>query len=78
MDAKKLTVSFRMNAIQTQTFIRKELIVVILKENACSILYVIFECVIQFVWASEKQVGPVDFKGPLARGPVGKNPNVAA
>ena len=35
-------------------------------------------CVIQFVWASENQVGPVDFKGPLALGPVGKNPNVAA
>ena len=35
-------------------------------------------CVIQFVWASENQVGPVDFKRLLDRGPVGKYPNVAA
>ena len=34
--------------------------------------------VIQFGWASENLAGPVHFKTPLARGPVRKNPNVAA
>ena len=34
--------------------------------------------IIQFVLASENQVGPVDFNRLLARGPVGKYPNVAA
>ena len=33
---------------------------------------------IQCGWASKNQVGPVDLRRILARGPVPKNPNVAA